>query len=161
VAVATGSKKKHPDIMEGLDQLLRDATAGDPMTGVKWTPQSTRKLRAGWRRRGIRISRGTVARWLHQRQYSLRTNRKRLAGTDDPDRDRQFRSLTRIRRWYLTPGRPVLSVDTKKKELVGNFQNPGRGWRQIDRDVLDHDFAKDASGRGLADGIDDLGRNAG
>jgi hypothetical protein len=161
VAVANGSKKKHPDIVEGLDQLLRDATAGDPMTGLKWTHKSTRKLRADLRRRGIRISRGTVARLLHQRKYSLRTNRKRLAGTDDRDRDRQFRYLTRIRRWYLTHGLPVISVDTKKKELVGNFKNPGRCWRKIDRDVRDHDFAKDASERGIPYGIYDLGRNAG
>ncbi len=139
---------RHPDIVEELDQLLRDATAGDPMTGLKWTHKSTRKLRAGLRRRGIRINRGTVARLLRQRKYSLRTNRKRLAGTDDPDRDRQFRYLTRIRRWYLTHGLPVISVDTKKKELVGNFKNPGRCWK-TDREVLDHDFAKDASGRGI------------
>ena len=84
-----------------------------------------------------------------------------LAGTHHPDRDRQFRYLTRIRRWYLTHGLPVISVDTKKKELVGNFKNPGRCWRKTDRDVLDHDFAKDASGRGIAYGIYDVGRNAG
>jgi hypothetical protein len=147
--------------VEELDQLLRDATAGDPMTSLKWTHKSTRKLRAGLRRRGVRIGRGTVARLLRQQEYSLRTNRKRLAGTEDPDRDRQFRYLTRIRRWYLTHGLPVISVDTKKKELVGDFKNPGRCWRKTDREVLDHDFAKDASGRGIPYGIYDLGRNAG
>ena len=142
-------EKKHPDIVEALEQLLRDATAGDPMTDLKWTHKSTRKLCAVLRRRGLRVGRETVARLLRQRDYSLRTNRKRLAGTHHPDRDRQFRYLTRIRRWYLTHGLPVISVDTKKKELVGNFKNPGRCWRKTDRDVLDHDFAKDASGRGI------------
>ena len=113
------------------------------------------------RRRGLRVGRETLARLLRHHDYSLRTNRKRLAGTHHPDRDRQFRYLTRIRRWYLTRGLPVISVDTKKKELVGNFKNPGRCWRKADRDVLDHDFAKDASGRGIPYGIYDVGRNAG
>jgi hypothetical protein len=81
---------------------------------------------------------------LHQHDYSLRTNRKLLAGTHHLDRDRQFRYLTRIRRWYLTHGLPVISVNTKKKELVGNFKNPGRCWQNTDRDVLDHDFARQA-----------------
>jgi DDE family transposase len=144
-----------------LDQLLQDSTAGDPMTALKWTHKSTRKLCAALRRQGIAVSRKIVARLLHQHAYSLRTNRKRLAGTHHPDRDRQFRSLTRIRRWYLTHGLAVISVDAKKKELVGNFKNPGRCWRKTDRDVLDHDFAKDASGRGVPYGIYDLGRNAG
>ncbi len=154
-------KKKLPDLVDALDQLLQDATAGDPMTALKWTHKSTRKLCAALRRRGITVSRKTVARLLHQHDYSLRTNRKRLAGTHRPDRDRQFRYLTRIRRWYLTHGLPVISVDTKKKELVGNFKNPGRCWRKTDRDVLDHDFAKDASGRGIPYGIYDVGHNAG
>ena len=131
------------------------------MTDLKWTHKSTRKLCAVLRRRGLRVGRETVARLLRQRDYSLRTNRKRLAGTHHPDRDRQFRYLTRIRRWYLTHGLPVISVDTKKKELVGNFKNPGRCWRKTDRDVLDHDFAKDASGRGIPYGIYDVGRDAG
>jgi hypothetical protein len=147
--------------VEALDQLLQDATAGDPRTALKGTHKSTRKLCAALRRRGIAVSRKAIARLLHQHDYSLRTNRKRLAGTNHPDRDRQFRSLTRIRRWSLTHGRPVLSVDTKKKELVGHFKNPGRCWRKTDRDVLDHDFATDASGRGIPDGIYDVGRNAG
>jgi hypothetical protein len=154
-------EEKHPDIMKALEQLLQDVTAGDPMTGLKWTHKSTRKLGATLRRRGISLSRGTVARLLRQHDYSLRTNRKRLAGTHHPDRDRQFRYLTRIRRWYLTRGLPVISVDAKKKELVGNFKNPGRCWRKTDRNVLDHDFAKDASGRGIPYGIYDVGRNAG
>ncbi len=131
------------------------------MTALKWTHKSTRQLCAALRRRGIAVSRKTIARLLHQHDYSLRTNRKRLAGTNHPDRDRQFRYLTRIRRWYLTHGLPVISVDTKTKELVGNFKNPGRCWRKTDRDVLDHDFAKDASGRGIPYGIYDVGRNAG
>src|SRR2546423_2570635 len=86
-------------------------------------------------------------------RFSLRTNRKRLAGTHDPDRDRQFRYLTRMRRLYLARGLPVISVDTKKKELVGNFKNPGRTWRRQPHDVLDHDFPSWALGHGIPYGI--------
>jgi hypothetical protein len=100
------------------------------MTALKWTHKSTRKLCAALRRRGIAVSRKTVGRLLHQHDYSLRTNRKRLAGTHHPDRDRQFRYLTRIRRWYLTHGLPVISVDTKKETRTnrGLTFGPGFGY---------------------------------
>ena len=81
-------EKKHPDIMKTLEQWLQDATAGDPMTGLEWTHKSTRELCAMLRRGGLRVGRGTIARLLRQRDYSLRTHRKRLAGTHHPDRDR-------------------------------------------------------------------------
>jgi hypothetical protein len=131
------------------------------MTGLKWTHKSIRKLSAALRRRGLPCGHGLVARLLRERQFSLRTNRKRLAGTRDPQRDRQFRYLGRVRRWYLSRGLPVISVDTKKKELVGNFKNPGRCWRRDSRAVLDHDFPSWASGRGIPYGIYDVGRDAG
>ena len=87
---------------------------------------------------------------------SLRTNRKRRAGIADPDRDRQFRYLVRLRRLYISRGLPAISVDTKKKEWVGNFKNPGRTWRRHSRDVLDHDFPSWASGRAVPVGVYDL-----
>ena len=86
------------------------------MTGLKWTHKSIRKLSAALGRRGGPTGQATVARLLRDQQFSLRTNRKSLAGTSDPERDRQFRYLRRVRRWYLTHGLPVISVDTKKKE---------------------------------------------
>ena len=89
-------------------------------------------------------------------RFSLRTNRKRLAGTADPDRDEQFRYLTRLRRLYITLGLPVISVDTKKKEWVGNFKNPGRCWRRGERAVLDHDFPSWALGRAIPVGVYDV-----
>jgi Rhodopirellula transposase DDE domain len=91
----------------------------------------------------------------------LRTHRKRLAGTRDPDRDRPFRYLTRMRRLDLARGLPVIRVDPKKKEWVGNFKNPGRTWRQQPRDVLDQDFPSWASGQGIPYGIDDEAHNDG
>ena len=134
---------------------MADATAGDPVSSTKWTHRSLRSLPKGLRRRGIPLSETTIARLLRDRNFSLRTNRKRLAGTHDPQRDRQFRYLTRLRRLYVTLRLPVTCVDTKKKELVGNFKNPGRCYRRAARAVLDHDFPSWAVGRAIPYGIYD------
>jgi hypothetical protein len=139
-----------------LEELLEDATAGDPVTGMKWTHRALRALRKGLERRGFQASPPTIARLLRDRHFSLRTCRKNRAGTHDKDRDQQFRYVTRLRRLYLTLGLPVVSVDTKKKELVGDFKNPGRCWRRRDREVLDHDFPSWALGRAIPYGIYDL-----
>jgi hypothetical protein len=144
-----------------LEQLLQDTTAGDPITGLKWTHCSLRDQSKALQRRGIKLAENTIARLLRKQDYSLRTNRKRLAGTHDPERDRQFRYLTRMRRLYQTLGLPVISVDTKKKEWVGNFKNPGRRWRRQPRDVLDHDFPSWAVGRAILYGIFDIAFNDG
>jgi Rhodopirellula transposase DDE domain len=131
------------------------------MSGLKWTHRSLRKIQRALRRRGIRLTPPTVARLLRQLGFSLRTNRKRVAGIRDLDRDRQYRYLTRLRRLYITLGLPVISVDTKKKELVGNFKNAGRCWRRRDRDVLDHDYPSWALGRAIPVGVYDLAHDDG
>ena len=131
------------------------------MSGLKWTHCSLRKIQRALRRRGIRLTPPTIARLLRQLGFSLRTNRKRVAGIRDLDRDRQYRYLTRLRRLYITLGLPVISVDTKKKELVGNFKNAGRCWRRQDRDVLDHDYPSWALGRAIPVGVYDLAHNDG
>jgi Rhodopirellula transposase DDE domain len=113
------------------------------------------------RRHGIRLTPPTIARLLRRLHFSLRTNRKRLAGIRDPDRDQQFRRLTRLRRLYITLGLPAISVDTKKKEWIGNFKNPGRCWRRHDRDVLDHDYPSWASGQAIPVGVYDLAHHDG
>jgi hypothetical protein len=128
---------------------------------MKWTHRSTRKLARALRRLGFRIGYRTVARLLHRAKYSLRTNRKCLAGTHDPDRDRQFHHLARQRRRYLKNGWPVISVDAKKREMVGNFKNPGRCWRREPRRVLDHDFRRYAVGVAVLYGVYDVGHNDG
>src|SRR4051794_6582980 len=153
--------KKSPEVLTTLEELLRDATAGDPISGLKWTHRSLRKIQKALRRRGHDLAPSTIARLLRQRKSSLRTNRKRLAGIRDPDRDEQFRYLTRLRHWYITHGLPVISVDTKEKEWVGNFKNPGRCWRRRDRDVLDHDYPSWALGRAIPSGVYDLAYNDG
>jgi hypothetical protein len=147
--------------VKALAVLLEDATAGDPCDGLRWTHKTLRSLAAALRRGGFPVGRTTVARLLRQQRYSLRTNRKRLAGKQDPDRNRQFRVLAQRRRYFFRRGWPVISVDTKKKELVGNFKNAGRCWRQQPLDVLDHDFPGEASGRAIPFGIYDIGRNEG
>jgi len=144
-----------------LNELLKDSTAGDPMGGLRWTHKTLRSLAAALRRRGVRIGRGTVARLLREQKYSLRTNRKRLAKTKDPERNRQFRVLTRRRRHFQRHGWPVISIDTKKKEWIANFRNPGRTWRRQHRDVLDHDFPSWADGRAIPFGVYDIARNTG
>lgn len=131
------------------------------MGGLRWTHKATRNLAAELQRRGFHVSHMTVARLLRQQRYSLRTNRKRLAGTKDPVRNRQFRLLARRRRWFLKRGWPMISIDSKKKELIGNFKNAGRSWRRKAREVLDHDFPSLALGRGIPYGIYDEGQNAG
>jgi Rhodopirellula transposase DDE domain len=144
-----------------LEDLRENVTAGDPITGLKWTHRSLDRLSRTLRRRGIKLGETTIARLLLLRGFSLRTNRKRLARTHDPQRDRQFRYLTRMHRLYGARGWPVISVDTKKKELVGNFKNRGRTRRRQPRDVLDHDFPSWAIGRAIPYGIYDSAFNDG
>ena len=136
--------------------MLADATAGDPVSGMKWTHRSLHTLQRALRYRGFKASLSTIARLLRDRDFSLRTCRKNTAGTRHKDRDRQFRYLVRLRKLYRTQGWPVISVDTKKKELVGDFKNPGQSWRREDREVLDHDFPSWAVGRAIPHGVYDL-----
>jgi Rhodopirellula transposase DDE domain len=144
-----------------LKDLLQDTVAGDPVSGLKWTYRSLRKLRKALRRRGIRLALGTIARLLRDLGFSLRTCRKQQAHTQDPDRDRQFRYIIRMRKLYLAKGLPAISVDTKKKELVGNFKHAGRTWRRHSRKVLDHDYPSWALGQAIPVGIYDVGHNDG
>jgi hypothetical protein len=117
-------------VVKLLQTLVEDTTAGDPISGLRWTHKSTRKLAKALRCLGFRIGAGTVGRLLKAKKYSLRTNRKRLARTHEPERDRQFRLIARRRRRWQKRGNPAVSIDTKKKELVGRFKNPGRTWRR-------------------------------
>jgi Rhodopirellula transposase DDE domain len=150
-----------PGVLTALETLLQDATAGDPITGLKWTHRSLRKLCKALRCQGIKVSLNTVARLLRSNHFSLRTCRKLRAGLRHAERDRQFRYLVRLRRLYITREWPVISVDTKKKEWVGDFKNLGQCWRSQARVVLDHDFPTWAIGRAIPVGIFDLVHNDG
>ena len=117
------------------------------MGGLRWTHKATRNLALALRQRGVAISHVTVGRLLREMKYSLRTNRKRHAKTNDPDRDQQFRLLARRRQRFRREECPAISIDCKKKEMLGNFKNPGRTWRRHARDVFDHDFPRKAHPR--------------
>lgn len=141
--------------------MVADATAGDPMTDLRWTYKSLRKLAIALRHQGHVIGAVTVGRLLKEADYSLRTNRKSLARTHEPERDRQFRYIARQRRRFQKHGNPAISIDCKKKELVGQFKNPGRTWRQDAVDVWDHDYPSLALGRGIPFGAYDSVRRTG
>lgn len=147
--------------MTVLDQLLEDTTAGDPITGVKWTRKTLRQLSHELLRKGLRVGRHTLRRLLKARRCALHANRKRLTNAPNPNRVRQLRYIARWRRAFQKAGKPVISVDAKKRELVGNFKNAGRTWRQQPLDVLETDFRSDAKGIALPYGVYDLTRNAG
>ena len=147
--------------MKVLEDLLQDATAGDPVSGLKWTAKTSRTVSTQLKQRGFPVGPDTARRLLVQQGYVLRANRKRLNKRSDPDRDRQMRYVARQRRAFQKAGFPVVSVDAKQRELIGNFKNPGRTWRRNRVDVLESDYRGDAEGVAIPYGIYDLARNQG
>ena len=146
-------------MIAALAEVMRDATAGDPVSGLKWTHKSLRCVAQHLQQQGYAISAPTVARVLCERDYALRVNRKKLAGKQSPGRDQQFLYIAQQRAGFLRQQRPVVSVDTKKKELIGRFKHPGRQWRRAPHEVLMYDFPSDAAGRAIPYGVYDVGRN--
>lgn len=140
---------------------MADDTAGDPVSGLKWTRKTTRRLSRALKRRRIPVGRTTVRRLLRKRRYALRVSRKRLTKERNPNRDRQMRYIARTRKAFQKAGFPVISVDTKKKELIGNFRNAGRTWRRKPLEVFATDFPSDAQGKAIPYGIYDVTRNEG
>jgi hypothetical protein len=147
--------------LKALEQVLHDDTAGDPMTGIKWARKTLRALERALRRKGLKVSFVTIRRLLIELDYAIRVNRKRLTKKQDPQRDRQMRYIARTRRRFLKAGKPVISVDTKKRELVGNFRQQGGTWRQEAIQVLEYDYPNDADGVAIPFGIYDLAQNEG
>jgi hypothetical protein len=135
--------------------LLRDASAGDPITGLKWTRKTLRALERALKRKGFKVGLATIRRLLRKLRYAIRVNRKRLTREENPKRDRQMRYLVRVRWRFLRAGQPVISVDTKKRELVGNFKNAGGTWRQGAIPVLEYDYPSHADGVAIPYGIYD------
>jgi hypothetical protein len=152
-----------PTLGPALDNLLADATLGDPQSPLRWTCKSTRALAAALTARQHPVSHTTVGGLLRERGHSLQANRKTEEGRDHPDRDAQFRHINAAVKRGLRAGVPVISVDTKKKELLGNFANPGQQWRpgKYPRPVRTHDFPTPAVPRAYPYGIYDIGRNTG
>ena len=152
-----------PELVDALDRLIEPDTLGDPESPLRWVCKSTRILAAELRRQRHPISHVKVAQLLHEQHYSLQGTRKTEEGADHPDRDAQFRHINATVKKALAAKLPVLSVDTKKKELVGNYANAGRQWRptrQAPR-VQGHDFPSPDVPRAYPYGIYDVGRNEG
>ena len=144
-----------------IQDLLRDDVAGDPCTGVKWTRRTTTKIADELRQASILVSPRTVARLLKDLDFSLRVNRKQIARTSAPDRNEQFEYIAAQRTRFTEEALPIVSIDSKKKELVGNFKNLGTTWRQTPALVSDHDFRSDAVAVVTPFGIYDMGVNRG
>lgn len=159
------SADKDPTLMEDLDRLVDPVTRGDPESPLRWTCKSVRKLAEELQQEGHAVSYQTVGELLHSMDYSLQANQKRLEGRQHADRDAQFNYINRKAQRYLKAGDPVISVDTKKKELVGDFKNAGREWRTQGQPeaVRVHDFAirEPDKGKVAPYGVYDVGRNVG
>ncbi len=152
-----------PTLLADLEKLIEPTTRGDPESPLRWTCKSVRRLAAELIRQGHRTSHRMVAVLLQQLGYSLQANRKTIEGSRHPDRNAQFEHINARVRACLRQGEPAISVDTKKKELVGNFKNGGREWRprgQPQR-VQVHDFVQPQLGRAIPYGVYDLGANTG
>jgi len=155
--------EQDPELMAALDALVEPDARGDPMSPLRWTAKSTRTLADELTRQGHRVSASTVAGLLTGLGYSLQATSKQVEGAQHPDRDGQFRYLNEQARAHLAAGQPVISVDTKKKEVVGNLANSGREWQPKGSPVrVDvHDFPDPKVGKAIPFGVYDLGADAG
>ncbi len=155
--------EKDPTLLDDLDALVEPATLGDPDTPLRWTSKSVRHLADELKAMGHDVSYRLVAQILKESGYSLQANRKTREGSRHADRDAQFRYIDRQVRRQLRQGCPAISVDTKKKELVGDFKNPGREWRPKGNPepVRVHDFLVPELGKAIPYGVYDLRRDEG
>jgi Rhodopirellula transposase DDE domain len=162
-----GGRKRAADLDPGLRPallaLVEPDERGDPMSPLRWTTRSTRKLAAELTGQGHRVSADTVGDLLREEGFSLQGNAKTIEGKQHPDRDAQFRYINELVRAHQGTGDPVVSVDTKKKELIGQFRNAGREWRPAGQPVATHvhDFPEDSLGKAVPYGVYDITGNAG
>ena len=152
---------EQPGIKEALERLVEPLTRGDPTSPLRWTSKSRAKLVAALTKDGWTISSTKVSHLLHELGYSLQSVRKSNEGASHPDRNAQFEHINATAKDFLERGKPVISVDTKKKELVGDFKNAGREWQPkgTPERALVHDFPDDAIGKAIPYGVYDMARN--
>jgi hypothetical protein len=155
--------EKNPAFQEELEALVDPVTRGDPMSPLRWTCKSTRELENELRSKGYSASHTVVAELLDKMGYSLQANVKTIEGASHPDRDDQFRYLNKLVASYLRRELPVISVDTKKKELVGSYKNAGKTWRPkgTPEPVKVHDFIDKKVGKAVPYGVYDIGKDQG
>ncbi|HJO56412.1 MAG TPA: ISAzo13 family transposase [Candidatus Scalindua sp.] len=157
------SVKTDKTLLNDLRKILTETTAGDPMSSLKWTCKSVRNIAEELLKQGHDISYRTVHRLLIEDEYSLQQNRKTLSRENNPERDRQFKLINRKVARFLSSNFPVISVDAKKKEKIGQFENKGATWNKKGKptQVEDHDFPSRAKGKATPYGAYDIGRNEG
>lgn len=152
---------EQPGLVRALEVLVEPATRGDPQGPLRWTCKSTRTLARTLRKQGYQVSHTKVAQLLRAQGYSLQSNRKTREGKQHPDRNAQFEHIARRVKAQLRRGQPALSVDTKKKEVLGNLKNPGKSYRRkgqpVEVDV--HDFPDKNLGKAIPYGVYDIQRN--
>ena len=154
-------EQSQPGIKQALEKLVDPLTRGDPQSPLRWTCKSRAKLTAALVQAGWRVSSTTVGRLLHELGYRLQSVRKSREGASHPDRNAQFDHINTKADDFLRRGQPVVSVDTKKKELVGDFKNAGREWQPKGNPehALVHDFPQDAAGKAIPYGVYDMASN--
>ncbi len=157
------ARDKQPGLVKALEHLVDPTARGDPESALRWTCKSTRKLADELRRQGFDVGPHTVARELKEQGFSLQSNRKTRDGDSHPDRDAQFGYINKKAQSFMRRGQPVISVDTKKKELVGDFKNAGREWRRRGRpeEVRSHDFPDPKIKKAIPYGVYDVAHNEG
>ena len=143
-------------MIAALEELMKHDVAGDPITGVRWTRRTTEKISDELATLGIRVCPRTVARILKDLDYSLRVNHKRVSRGSGPDRNEQFQYIAAQRTRFAERDLPIVSIDSKKRELVGNFKNSGTAWRRTPKLVNDHDFPSEAEGIAIPYGVYDV-----
>ena len=148
-------------MIAAIEAALQHDVAGDPITGIRWTRRTTEKIARELATLDIQVCPRTVARILKDLDYRLRVNHKRVAAGSGPDRDQQFQYLAEQRMKFAQRGLPIVSIDTKKRELVGNFKNQGTTWERSPQAVNDHDFRSQADGIAIPYGVYDVGANRG
>ena len=171
--IATGVRKhgggrkrltaKNPKLVREIERLVEPSTRGDPGSPLRWTCKSVRNLSGALKKSGFEISYRSVANILHELEFSLQGNKKTKEGKDHPDRDKQFLYINKQVKRSLLSGTPVISVDTKKKELVGNYKNVGQEWEKKGRphEVKGHDFPDPKVPKAIPYGVYDIGENKG
>lgn len=159
----TKLKDKEPGLLQDLDSILEPVTRGDPESPLRWTCKSTIKIAEELRAQGYQVSQRTVCDLLYDLGYSLQSNRKIREGSQHPDRNDQFLYISKTVKEFQAKGEPVISVDTKKKELIGEFKNSGQEWRKKGKpiEVNIHDFADPMLGKVIPYGVYDITANKG
>lgn len=162
IRASGGGRKKaevaNPELLDALNSLIEPGTRGDPESPLRWTTKSTRNLATELTGMGHTVSHPVVAKILHSIGFSLQGTRKALEGAQHPDRDAQFRYINSLVAGFIAAGDPVISVDTKKKELVGRFTQAGREWRPTGQpvEVSTYDFPTSADGKAIPYGVYDI-----